>query len=282
MCALNSDKAKMAEQKTPADAKLYASIVGSIMYLSNFTRPDLTYSVNQLCRYMSKPSQHHLSMAYHLLSYVNYTLDYGITYSTTSHKLMGYCDASWLSCVDTSRSNTGFVFMQNNGPISWQSRLQPTVALSTAEAEYLSMGKTGKEGVWIQRLVMHDMLGVHVHDALPCVMSEQQYMEVESEKRNHESISVAPVILSDSQSALSMVKTSTSSKKTKHIEMIHHWVRDQVTEGKLHFDFISGTNNTSDIFTKTMPLPRFNFLREKLGMMSYHDFMHFGKTEIKS
>jgi hypothetical protein len=282
MCALNSDKAKTAEQKTPADAKLYASIVGSIMYLSNFTRPDLTYSVNQLCRYMSKPSQHHLSMAYHLLSYINYTLDYGITYSTTSHKLMGYCDASWLSCVDTSRSNTGFVFMLNNGPISWQSKLQPTVALSTAEAEYLSMGSSGREGVWLQRLVVNDMLNVCDHDALQCHMSDQLQYTVQSDKRNHSAISISPVILSDSQSALAMVKSNTSSKKTKHIEKLHHWVRERVGDGALSFDFISGINNVADIFTKPLPAPRFLFLRQKLGMMSLTDFMQFGIRGVMS
>jgi hypothetical protein len=171
--------------------------------------------------------------------------------------------------------------MQNNGAVSWQSKLQSSIALSTAEAEYQSMGKTGKEGVWLHRLIMHDMLNTEVHDALPCMMPEQQYMAADTKKRNHDAVSIAPIILSDSQSAIAMVKTCTSSKKTKHIEMVHHWVRDQVTDGKLSFDFVSGTNNTADIFTKCLPVPRFNYLREKLGMMSYHDFMHTGKREIK-
>jgi hypothetical protein len=127
-----------------------------------------------------------LDMAFHLLSYVNYTLDYGVTYSTKHSILTGYCDASWLSCKDTSRSNTGFVFMQNNGAVSWQSKLQSSIALSTAEAEYQSMGKTGKEGVWLHRLIMHDMLNTEVHDALPCMMPEQQYMAADTKKRNHD------------------------------------------------------------------------------------------------
>jgi len=277
MCALNSDKAKTEEQRTAADTKLYASIVGSIMYLSNFTRPDLTYAVNQLCRYMSKPSQHHLSMAYHILSYINYTLDFGITYSNTSQPLTGFCDASWLSCLDTSRSNTGYAYMLNGGPVSWQSKLQPSVALSTAEAEYMSMGSAGKEGVWIRRLVLDDML--HLHNTAPvhCDMTHTTQHTVTTDKRNHAAISTSPVILSDSQSALSMVKSSISSKKTKHIEKVHHWVREQVEDGTLTFDFVAGINNIADIFTKCLPIPRFVFLRERLGMMSHKDFMQWGR-----
>jgi hypothetical protein len=79
-----------------------------------------------------------------------------------------------------------------------------------------------------------------------------------------------------------MVKSNTSSKKTKHIEKLHHWVRERVGDGALSFDFISGLNNVADIFTKPLPAPRFLFLKQKLGMMSLADFMKFGTRDVKS
>ena len=125
----------------------YSELVGSLLYLSVCTRPDTAQAVGVLARHMATPSMDHWTAAKAVLRYVAGTLDLGITFRQTSTAVEGYCDADFAGDLDTRRSTTGFVFIMSGGAICWSSRLRPTVAVSTSEAEYMASAQTVKEAL---------------------------------------------------------------------------------------------------------------------------------------
>ena len=109
------------------------------MYLMVTTRPDISFAVSYLARYLNNHGKVHHAAANKLLRYLKHTSELGITYHhNLQFDLVGYSDADWASDINTRRSTTGYLFMMAGGAISWKSRLQPTVALSSSEAEYMA------------------------------------------------------------------------------------------------------------------------------------------------
>jgi hypothetical protein len=145
---------KLAKDGEPLDRHTfaYAPLIGSLMYLSICTRPDISQAVGALARYMANPTVAHWQAAKGVLRYVAGTADYGITYGSASG-LKAYCDADYAGDIDTRRSTTAYVFTLNGGAISWSSRLQQTVAASTTEAEYMAAASATKEALWLRQLL---------------------------------------------------------------------------------------------------------------------------------
>ena len=134
----------------------------------------------------------------------------GITSRQTDTAVGGYSDADYASDSDTRRSATGFVFILNGGAISWNSRLQPTVAVSTTEAEYMASAQAVREALWLKRLLGD--FGINV-GAMP--------------------------IYTDSQGALQLLKHPVSSIRSKHIDVIHHFARERVSRKEVCFAYCS-------------------------------------------
>ncbi|KAJ9506620.1 hypothetical protein QJQ45_003854 [Haematococcus lacustris] len=130
----------------------YSALVGSLLYLSCCTRPDIAYAVGALARHMAAPTQQHWTAAKAVLSYLKGTASQGLVIGGND-SLQGYCDADYAGDKDTARSTTGYVFTLHGAAISWSSRLQPTVAMSTAEAEYMAASGAVKEAVWLRKLM---------------------------------------------------------------------------------------------------------------------------------
>ncbi|KAK6151061.1 hypothetical protein DH2020_015993 [Rehmannia glutinosa] len=145
--------------KTPVDLSLhfaknrgepvsqleYARVIGSLMYLTNCTRPDITYSVNKLSRFISNPSTDHWKAMTRVLRYLKYATNYGILYTRYPTVLEGYCDANWISDTKESKSTSGYVFTIGGGAMSWKSSKQTCIARSTMESEFIVLDKAGEE-----------------------------------------------------------------------------------------------------------------------------------------
>lgn len=129
------------------DIYTYSHLVGSLLYLATCTRPDISQAVGALARHMANPSTEHWTTAKGVLRYLAGTQKKGIVFKQDKAAVAGYCDADYASDTDTRRSTTGFVFILHNGAVSWSSKLQPTVAVSTSEAEYMAAAQAVKEAL---------------------------------------------------------------------------------------------------------------------------------------
>ena len=270
---LDSEYATGADDCIPCDVQLYQQIVGKLMWLANVSRPDILWAVNQCARYNQHPSVAHYKATQYICRYLHATHDYGLLFekceSAPICPLVGYCDASHQSCCDTARSCTGMAFLMGSTVVACQSKMQKTVALSTAESEYMSISSTSKAAVWLNRIYsdvtsMQDTTDVYVGEIVPPCRSDTTSKQVAQIKQ-------AQLIYNDNQSAISMVHNDQSTKLTKHIAKIHHFAREQVAAGVVDFKHIDGTKNVSDIFTKWLPLEPFRRHRYSLGLRSFAD-----------
>jgi len=131
------------------DVTQYSRIIGSLMYLTN-TRPDICFAVNTLSQYLVQPRWVHLIVAKHVMRYLKGTVDFGLYYDGShEYRLYGYMDANWVGSVSDRKSISGGCYSLGSGMISWFSRKQSSVALSTTEAEYIAACSTSCEAIWL-------------------------------------------------------------------------------------------------------------------------------------
>ncbi|KAL9266778.1 Retrovirus-related Pol polyprotein from transposon TNT 1-94-like protein, partial [Drosera capensis] len=210
----DKDKAEMA--RVP-----YASAVGSLMYAMVCTRPDIAHTVGVISRFMSNPGRKHCEAVKWLLRYLKGTSKTSLRFSKNDVVLEGYSDADLGGCSDTRKSTTGFVFTVGGTTVSWMSRLQKSVALSTTEAEYMALSEAGKEMIWLKNLL--EELGRKQDDS---------------------------VLYSNSQSAIHLAKNPVFHAKTKHIQLRYHFIRGLISDGTLSLRKILGSKNPADMLTK--------------------------------
>ena len=130
----------------------YRELIGGLMYLAVCTRPDIAYAVGVLSRFMMNPGMGHWKVAKGVLRYLKGTVSKGILYGE-SKDIEVYCDSDFAGDIDTRRSTTGWLVKISGGCVSWASRIQPTVALSTTEAEYMAAAEAAKEAIWFKKLL---------------------------------------------------------------------------------------------------------------------------------
>jgi hypothetical protein len=177
---------------------------------------------------MSAPNKLHWDATKTLLRYVKGTTSYGICFGSGTKGLLGYWDADYAGDLDTRRSTTGYGFVLNGGAISWSSRLQPTVAVSTAEVEYMSVASATKEALWLKKLFVDF------------------------------GINVSPVqMFCDNQAAIKMIKHPIASMWSKHIDVQHHFVRERCARGEVAFQYCDTGEMVADCMTKALPMVKF-------------------------
>jgi hypothetical protein len=203
----------------------YRSLIGSLLYAALGSRPDIAYAVNQLSRFNSNPGKAHWVAARKVLKYLKGTKDRGITYKPPSTLLLNHsllCDSDWGQIVENRRSVSGFVNFLSFGPISWLARTQKTVALSSCEAEFLSLIEALKEALWLSMFL--DELGVPFRTPL--------------------------TIQLDNQSAINLSENAVDHARSKHIDIRYFRIRDDIDANRIKLLFIPGIENTSDLLTK--------------------------------
>jgi len=206
------------------DSTLYKQMVGSLMYLTA-TRPDLMYAVSLIYRFMESPKESHWKVRKIILRYVAGTAGYGLWYTRTSDcTLTGYTDSDFAGCTDDRKSTAGYAFHFGSSLISWASKKQPIVSLSSAEAEYVATTTAACHIVWLQRL-LKDM-GHAVIDTT--------------------------TIFCDNSSAIALSKNHVFHKKSKHIDTCYHFIHELVKEGKINLLFCGSKEQLADMFTNPL------------------------------
>jgi len=221
-----------------ADPTLYRSLVGALQYLT-FTRPDISYAVQQICLYMHDPRTSHFATLKRIIRYIQGTKEFGLRLSpSTVTNLSAYSDADWGGCPDTRRSTSGYCVYLGANLISWSAKRQATLSPSSAEPEYRGVANAVAESCWLRNLLLE----------LHCPISK------------------ATVVYCDNVSAIYHLGNPVNHQRTKHIEMDIHFVREKVELGQVHVLHVSTRYQYADIFTKGLSKPLFDDFRSSLSI----------------
>ncbi|KAJ0544914.1 putative RNA-directed DNA polymerase [Helianthus annuus] len=229
------------------DPSRYRQTVGALQY-ATLSRPDIAFAVNRVCQFMHAPTKNHWSTVKRILRYLKGTTNMGLwIHHNTGYRLQAFSDSHWLTdlrafsdsdwagCPVDRRSTGGFAIYLGSNLISWSAKKQKTVSRSSTESEYKAIADTVAELLWLKSL-LHE-LGLD---------------------------SGAPTLWCDNLGATYLTANPVFHARTKHVEVDYHFVREQVSQGKLNVKFISTGDQIADIFTKPLPSEKFNFLRSKL------------------
>ncbi|KAJ9551831.1 hypothetical protein OSB04_015876 [Centaurea solstitialis] len=235
---LTKDQSPRSEEEKADMADVpYASAIGSLMYAMVCTRPDIAHAVGVVSRFMSDPGREHWEAVKWLLRYLKGTSNMGLCFKGKDSVLRGYTDADLGGSKKTFKSTTGYIFTVGGTAVSWMSRLQKSVALSTTEAEYMAVAEASKELVWLKTFL--EELGKKQADySLYC----------------------------DNESVVKLAKNPVYHGKTKHIGMRYHFVRGLISDGTMNLMNISGAKNPADMFTKSVALDKLKFCMTSAGL----------------
>ena len=243
----------------------YQSAVGSLMYAMLGTRPDLAYAVSVVSRYASRPNNSHWQAFKRIFQYIKGTLDLELTFKGPLKPLAGYTDADWAGDLDTRRSTSGFLFNLGSGAISWSSKRQPTVALSSCEAEYMGQTQAIKEAVWLKSLL--DQLNPEDSIDSP-TRDDSQTTPLPLTDTSAYALK-ATIIYCDNQGAVALAKNPESHARSKHIDIQWHYQREKIADGSVTLKYVPTSEHIADGLTKPLAKEKFLIFRKALGLEAY-------------
>ncbi|GJR20593.1 ribonuclease H-like domain-containing protein [Tanacetum coccineum] len=221
-----------------SDPTLYRSLAGALQYLT-FTRPDISYAVQQICLYMHDPRDPHFTALKRILRYVRGTIDHGLQlYVSSTSQLTAYTDADWAGCPVTRRSTSGYCVFLGDNLLSWSAKRQVTLSRSSAEAEYRGVANVVAETAWIRNLLLE----------------------------LHTPLFTATLVYCDNVSAVYLSTNPVQHQRTKHIEIDIHFVREYVASGQVRVLHVPSRFQYADIFTKGLPTALFLEFRSSLNV----------------
>src|SRR3954468_23942021 len=231
-CILGKD-----EVSKKVDQKLYRGMIGSLLYLTA-SRPDILFSVCLCARFQSDPRESHLIAVKRILRYLKGTTNVGLVYrKSQEYNLVGFCDADYAGDRIERKSTSGSCQFLGSHLISWYSKKQATIALSTTEAEYVAAADCSTQMLWMKSQL-------------------EDYQIYESN---------IPIFC-DNTSAICLSNNSILHSKAKHIEIKHHFIRDYVQKGVISLNFVDTDHQWADIFTKPLAEDRFKFILKNISM----------------
>ena len=247
-------KLSRADDELDIDATTYRRNVGCLRYLLH-TRPDLSFAVGVLSRYMHQPKESHGAAMKHCLRYLQGSTSYGLVFTRAAPeipRLVGYSDSSHNVDPDDGKSTTGHIFYLGENLITWCSQKQETVALSSCEAEFMAGTEAAKQAIWLQELLSE--------------VTEQPCEKV--------------VIKIDNQSAIALSKNPVFHGRSKHIHSRYHFIRECVEKGQVSVVHVSGDKQKADILTKALGRIKFVEMRCLIGIqdLSKRDFKLKGEN----
>lgn len=212
----------------------YRQLIGCLMYAMLATRSDLSYCLNYFSHFQNNPEEVHWMYLKNVLRYIKGTLDYSIIYRKQSGNipiLEGFVDADWANHNDR-KSVTGYIFKIYGSIVSWSTNRQPTIALSTTEAEYMAASYATCEAIWLGNILKD--FGVELSEPITLYEDNQSFIQLSQNPGHH--------------------------RRTKHIDIRHHFIREKVEEGVVKLKYITSENQQADILTKGLPVTKFNHL----------------------
>ncbi|GJW65743.1 retrovirus-related pol polyprotein from transposon TNT 1-94 [Tanacetum coccineum] len=222
---------------TLVDQTKYRSMIGSLMYLTA-SRPDLVFAVCMCARYQSRPTKKHLEAVKRVFRYLQGTINMGLWYpKDTAMALTAYADADHAGCQDTRRSTSGSAQFLGDKLVSWSSKKQTSTSISSTEAEYIAMSGCCAQILWM-RSQLSDYGFAYNRIPMYC----------------------------DNKSAIALCCNNVQHSRSKHIDIRHHFIREQVEKGVVELYFVRTEYQLADIFTKALPRERFEFILPRLGM----------------
>ena len=219
-------KMSKAEHEGEIDATTYRKNIGCLRYLLH-TRPDLSFSVGVLSRYMQNPRESHGIAMKHVFRYLQGSITYGLVLKSSKMKipkLVGYSDNSYNIDPDDGKSTTSHIFYIGEIPITWCSQKQETVALSSCEVEFMAGTEATRQAIWLQDLLSE--------------VTGQQCEKV--------------VIRIDNQSAIFLTRNPVFHGKSKHIHRRYHFIRECVENGQVEVEYVQGDKQNADILNKAL------------------------------
>lgn len=215
-------KLTKAEKLTDNSKYDYRGLIGSLMYIAVGTRPDISHAVSYLSQYNNCFTEVHWKSAKRILRYLKGTKDLRLTFGKGDLTITAYADADW-GRSDDRRSYTGYLFKVGNSIVSWESRKQRTVALSSTEAEYMCLSDSCKEALFL------------------CKFLEELFQKP-----------FKVTIFNDNQSAQKLCMNSMFHARTKHIDIRHHFIREHVSKGSIDVKYLCTKEMLADILTKPL------------------------------
>lgn len=213
-------------------------LIGAINYIALCTRPDISYAISLLARYQDKPNLSTCKATVYLLKFLLNTKHYEIKFTGSTVSLVAYSDSDWAGDRDSRKSTTGYILYLGNAPITWQSKLQPLVALSSTEAEYLALSTTAQENICIKFLLRDWGYKIMMPTTIYC----------------------------DNQGAIQLTINHAQHKRTRHIEIKYHYVRDLESTGQIVISKMHTTNMIADLLTKIVSKKVYdNLIQQLLG-----------------
>uniref|UniRef100_A0AAV1TX81 Reverse transcriptase Ty1/copia-type domain-containing protein n=2 Tax=Peronospora matthiolae TaxID=2874970 RepID=A0AAV1TX81_9STRA len=221
--------------------------VGALMHLTTATRPDIAFAVGYVSRFMENPQEEHWVAVKRIFRCLQGTKTHGICYKPSARiDFRRYSDADWAGDLTDRKSTSGYTFMLLGAPVSWGSKKQPSVSLSTTEAEYIALSLAIQEGKWIHGLLCEIVMAAN---------------EEGPELMIHE----------DNQSCIKMTKNPVNHGRAKHIDIKYHHIRDEVKRGEVKLKYCETAVMLADIMTKGLHGPRHKEMTTALGIREHSD-----------
>ena len=257
-----------AEEAAQMKKVPYRRVVGLLTYLANCTRPDIAHAVNSAAQFAQNPGAMHWRGLMQILRYLCGTEQHALLFdgnaqggvtvaaapsasaaegsspSSSVSPLVVFADANWGNCKDTRRSVTGWLIRLGNSWVDWCCQKQATVALSSCEAEYMAVSAATQGAIWMQQL-----------------LEEMSFMEWTN---GGDKSPPVPLVLCDNKSAIAMGHTDALHSRSKHIDIRHHFIREQIERGRIALQWISTQEQVADILTKTLQPRIFLRFRDQL------------------
>ena len=249
---LRLTKAKAGEESSNELRERYQAVVGSLVWASTQTRPDIAYSVSVLGQFAANPTKSHYTGTKHVLRYLHGSSEHGITYKTSDEplKLVCYVDSDWAGDVDARKSTTGYVLTLAKGAVCWSSKRQSTTALSSTEAEYIAISSAVREVIFLPRL-----------------LDELKLPQAKRYATSPQRLELKPIVVcNDNKGALRLTEETAVRPRTKHIEVRYHYAREQQSRGLIHVKYLPTDDMPADGLTKPLDKVKYKRFKDLIGI----------------